>query len=163
MKVLIVTGSVCSGKTTLSKILAEKLGFKYVDVNDIVKEMPTTYDKKRKCKVVDEKKLVKKLASLVSNSRKDKEKGVVIDSHMSHYMDKKMVDLCVVTKCDLKVMEKRLKARKYSKLKVKENLEAEVFNTCLSEAKEAGHNIIVINTTKDFNRSYVVRRVRSKV
>ena len=50
MRVIIVTGSVASGKTTISKKLAKKLNFKYIDVNNIVREynLSESYDKKRK-------------------------------------------------------------------------------------------------------------------
>ena len=38
MKVIIVTGSVGTGKTTLAKKLSKKLNYRHIDVNKIVKE-----------------------------------------------------------------------------------------------------------------------------
>ena len=81
---------------------------------------------------------------MISKSKK----LLVIDSHLSHYLPKKYVKLCVVTKCDLKVLKKRLEKRKYSKGKVRENLDAEIFDVCLNEAKELGHKVKVVDTTK---------------
>jgi len=165
MDVIIVTGSVGSGKTTLSKKLAKKLGFKYIDVNKIVKEynLSESYDKKRKCKVVDVKELNKALIVKIQNSEKDLEKGMIIDSHLSHYLPKKYVDLCIVAKCDIKELDKRLKKRGYSKNKIKENIECEIFDVCLNEAKEAKHKILVIDSTKGINMTRVFRLVKGEL
>ncbi len=149
MGVIIVTGSVGTGKTTISKKLAKKLNLHYIDVNKIITKYNISegYDKKRKTKIIDIKKLNKVLIREINNFKKIK-KEIIIDSHLSHYFPKKYADLCLVTKCNLKVLEKRLKKRRYSKTKIRENLDAEIFDVCLNEAKENGHKVIVINTTK---------------
>jgi len=147
MKVIIVTGSVCSGKSTVAKKLAKEKNAKYIDVKKIIsknKGVVKGYDKIRKCKIIDIKKLNKKLIDLIKKSKED----LVIDSHLSHYLPKKYVDLCVVVKCDLKVLKKRLKKRRYSEKKIRENLDVEIFDICLNEAKELGHKIKIIDTTK---------------
>jgi len=162
MKVIIVTGSVGSGKTTLSRKLAKKLSFNYISVNKVIKDnkLSSGFDKKRKCKVIDVKKLNEVLISLIRNYEKiiksiEKnslnkkiKKGIVIDSHLSHYLPKKYVDLCIVTKCDIKKLSKRLKKRGYNKSKVKENVECEIFDVCLNEAKSKKHKVVVVYTTK---------------
>jgi len=160
MKVIIVTGSVGTGKTTLAKKLSKQLKFKYIDVNKLIKEnkLSSGYDRKRKCKIVDIKKLNKSSIKTINNY-KIIQKGVVIDSHFSHYLPKKYVDLCIVTKCSLKELNKRLKKRGYNKNKIKENLECEIFDICLNEAKEAKHKVIVINTTKGINMSEISKKV----
>ena len=61
-KVIIVSGSVGSGKTTLAKKLATALKFIYLDVNEIINKHPTVvegYDKKRKTKEINTTKLNK--------------------------------------------------------------------------------------------------------
>ena len=75
-------------------------------------------------------------------------KLLIIDSHLSHYLLKEYVKLCVVTKCDIKVLKGRLEKRKYSKLKVRENMDAEIFDICFGEAEDFGHKIKIIDTTK---------------
>ena len=197
MKVVVVTGSVASGKSTLSRKLAKKFGFEYVDVNKIITDnkLSSGYDEKRKCKVIDVKRLNRSLISFINkykkprinksilekklknnkipiiknsnnkktnkNNLKNKEmKGMVIDSHLSHYLSKKYVDLCIITKCGIKELNKRLKKRRYSSDKVKENIECEIFDVCLDEAKEKGHNVVVITTTKAINMSEISKRIR---
>lgn len=163
MRVIIVSGSVCSGKTTLAKGLAKKLGFRYVDVNRIVGEynLSESYDRKRKCDVVDVKKLNKALIDKINRLEKDLKKGVIIDSHLSHHLSRKYANLCIVAKCDLRVLERRLKKRGYNKEKIRENMDCEIFDVCLNEAKENKHKVIVIDTTKGINMSKISKGIKN--
>ena len=108
------------------------------------------YDKKRKCKIIDEEKLarfiLKEINYLQKKISKKKFFALIIDSHLSHYLSKEHTDLCIVTKCNLKVLERRLKKRGYSKTKIRENLDAEIFRICHNEALEKSHNVIVVDT-----------------
>ena len=143
--VIVITGTSGSGKTLVAKKIAKKFKLKYIDVNKLIKEerLYDYYDRKLKTYVVDVKKLNKYLIELIK-----KNKNIVLDSHLSHYLDKKYVDLCVVCKCDLKILKKRLEKRKYSKKKIRENLDSEIFDVCLVEALEKGHKVKVIDTSK---------------
>jgi len=158
MKVIIITGSVGTGKTTLAKKLAKNLNYRYIDVNKLIEkeEISSGYDRKRRCKIIDIRRLNNLLINLINNSKKN----LIIDSHLSHYLPKKYVDLCVVTKCDLKVLEKRLRKRGYTKDKIRENLDCEIFDICLNEAKELRHRVIVIDTTKGINISEISKVVK---
>ncbi|MBS3136689.1 adenylate kinase family protein [Candidatus Woesearchaeota archaeon] len=140
-----ITGTPCTGKTSLSKMLAGKLGFKRIDIMKLIKEkkLHNSYDRESKCYVVDTRKLSSALSKIV-----EKNKETIIDSHLSHYLHPKYVELCIVTKCELRILRKRLEKRKYGKKKVMENLESEIFDICLNEAKEMGHMVFVIDTTK---------------
>ncbi len=150
--IICISGTPGTGKTTIAKIISKKLKIKYLDVKKLIKDKKIydSYDKTDKAYVVDTKKLNKELVLLIK-----KEKNLVIDSLLSHYLPKKYVDLCIITKCELKELNKRLEKRKYSKEKVRENLDAEIFDICLNEAKENGHNIFVIWTTKGINNETI--------
>jgi adenylate kinase len=172
-KVVLVTGTPGTGKTTLAKMLAKKLAMKYIDVNQIIKErgLSEGYDAKRAAKIVDTKKLGKAMLAEIEmlkaeladwagkagkgskSGKPDKPdkpdkpvSGVIIDSHLSHYLPARAADACIITKCSLKTLKRRLEKRGYSEAKVRENLDAEIFDVCFSEAKEAGHNVIVWDT-----------------
>ncbi|MBS3105468.1 AAA family ATPase [Candidatus Woesearchaeota archaeon] len=170
MKTIIVTGTPGTGKTTIAKKLANRLKYHYLDVNKIINKYKLSegYDRKRKTKIVDIKKLnkllIKKIKTLkksnITKNRIKKYKGIVIDSHLSHYLPKKYVDFCIVTKCNIKELNKRLKKRKYSKNKIEENIQAEIFNVCLEEAKKKKHKIIEIDTTKSFNMSKISKLIK---
>jgi adenylate kinase len=150
MKVICVTGTPGTGKTTLAKKLAKLKTYEYIDVNKVIESsgLKESYDKKKKCSVIDVKKLNKVLIKLIKSF---KGKGIVIDSHLSHYLSSKYVDLCVVTKCsNLKKLESRLKKRGYIKSKIRENLDCEIFDVCLNEAHELKHKIKVVDTSKRY-------------
>jgi adenylate kinase len=148
--IIIVTGTPATGKTTLSKKISEKFRLEYLDLKKVIKEnkLYDSFDKKRECYVVDTNKLNKFLIEKIKKSKKN----IIIDSLLSHYLPKKYTDLCIITKCNLKELKKRLEKRRYSKEKVRENLDSEIFDICLNEAKEAGHYTFVINTTKSIKK-----------
>jgi len=145
-KAIIVTGTPATGKTTVAKAIAAKIKAKYIDVTEVIKEynLSECYDKERKCKIVDTAKLNKVLKQMLEKS----DKILIIDSHMSHDLPKSLVRLCIVTKCQLKELKKRLETRGYSKEKVRENLDSEIFDICFNEAKEKGHNIKIVDTSQ---------------
>ena len=156
MTVICVSGTPCTGKTTLARKLSKQFNYEYIDVNKLIKDnkLNEKYDKKRRCYIVDIKKLNKLLIKLINAKE-----NLVIDSHLSHYLSKKYVDLCIITKCDLKVLEKRLKKRKYNKSKIRENLDCEIFDVCLNEAKERKHKIFEVDTSKKVNISNIKKLI----
>src|SRR3989339_1878438 len=145
--IICISGSVGTGKTTIAKSLAQKLKFKCVDINMLIKKnkIYSGYNKKLETYEVDVKKLNKFLVLYIKG--KD---NLILDSHLSHYLNKKFIDYCIICKCDLKELKKRLEKRKYSKEKIRENLDAEIFDICRTEAEQKGHRIKVIDTTKGF-------------
>ena len=154
MKAVVVTGTPGTGKTTVAKRLAKKLEYKVISSE----KLSSGYDKKKKCKVVDEKKLSKALVKMIKKS----DQGLVIDSHLSHYLPADAVDVCIVTKCNLKLLKNRLKRRKYSEKKIRDNLDCEIFDICLNEAKETGHNIVVVDTDKKVDYEKLARKTKRK-
>ena len=141
---IVVTGTPGTGKTEVAKAIAKKMKLKYVDVNDVVDKhgLIEKYEKERDTNVVDEEKLVKILVEMIKEN-----KDLVIDSHLAHEIPAEYVDLCVVTKCELKELKVRLGKRGYKPKKVRENMDAEIFDVCLNEARERGHKLLVIDTS----------------
>ena len=157
MKTICVTGAVGTGKTELSKKLAKHLKFEYLDVSKLKNKLSEGYDKEKKCEIIDIKKLNKFLIEKIKSSG-----NIIIDSHMSHYLPKKYVDLCIVTKCEIKVLKNRLKKRNYSLSKIKDNIEAEIFDVCLLEAKKRKHVILVVDTTKGYKIKEIIDYIKNE-
>ena len=145
-KIIIITGIPATGKTTVAKMLARKLKAEYIDVNELVEKhkLAVGYDKKRKSKIIDVDRLNKVLEGIIKNARK----SIIIDSHLSHYLSNKLVDLCIVTRTELRELRKRLEKRGYHKSKIRENLDCEIFDVCYMEAVALGHNVKVVDTSK---------------
>jgi adenylate kinase len=160
MAVVCITGTPCTGKTTLAKLIEENIHFKRLDVNKFIeqKHLCDDYDKERNCKIIDTEKFNKEIIKIIQETKEN----IIIDSHFSHVIPKEHVDLCIITKCDLKVLKERLEARKYSEAKVRENLDAEIFDNCLTQAEEQGQNILIIDTTKGVDEE-VIERVKERL
>lgn len=148
MKVIVISGTPGTGKSTLAKLLAKNLDYQRLDLHHYYKNIASRYNRSKQCYDIDIKKLGKLVSDLKKKGEKKGIKGLVIDSHISHLLPKKLVDLCVVLTCsNLKILQRRLKKRKYSKKKVEENLQAEIFQICLTEAKERKQKAITFDST----------------
>jgi len=155
--IIAVSGTPGTGKTTLAKKIAKALNYRYLNAGRLIvnKRISEGYDKKRRCYIVDVKKLNRILIGEIR-----KYPNIIIDSHLSHYLPKRYVDLCIITKCSLKTLEGRLKKKRYSKSKIRENLDCEIFDVCLNEAKEVGHKVIVVDTSKGVRINELVKRIK---
>ncbi len=167
MKTIVITGTPGTGKSVLAKKLSLLLGYAYFDVNSFVKKshLYGSYDAKRRSYVVDEAKLGRELAKVRLKALQRGEKGLLLDSHLSHFLPAKYASLCIVARCSLKTLQNRLRKRGYPAAKVQENLEAEIFEVCLSEARELGHRVLVFDTAKTTEPriKLLVRRITKSV
>lgn len=157
MKTIIITGTPGTGKTEFSRILSKKSGYIHINLNEIIKKERwfDSFDKENDCVVVDEKKLAKNLKKMISKFKKQGKKGLIIDSHIAQCLPKSMVDLCIVLKCELKELRKRLTKRKYHEKKIMDNLEAEIFKVCEEEANKRKYKVIIVESTKRIPKSII--------
>jgi len=155
-KLIVISGTPGTGKTTLAIWLSKKLDIPRLDLHDYYKQISIRYDRSGKCYDIDMKKFEKLIEA------KLKESDLIVDTHIAHLLPKKLISLCVVTTCsNLKKLETRLEERKYPKKKVRENLDSEIFQVCLNEAKEVGHKTIVIDTSKKFSKEKLVENINA--
>lgn len=151
MKTIIISGSVGTGKTVVAKKLAKLLKANYINITESVKKNKLgKYSKKYDSYEVDIKKLNTKLIKIIKEHKK-LNKNLVVDGHLSHFLPKRYVDLCIICKCDIKLLKKRLEKRDYSKKKIRENLDVEIFDIPLIEAQKRKHDIYVIDTSKKYD------------
>ena len=143
--IICVTGTPGCGKTVYAKKIARTYNLTYVTLHDILRQekLYVSYDKTMKSYVYDERAVEKFLTGLIRAARTLKQ-GLVIDGHLSHYISSKYIDQCIVMKCDVKTLQRRLKKRNYSQQKIRENLDAEILDVCLVEAKERGHHVKIV-------------------
>ncbi len=144
-KLIFITGTPGTGKSTLAKALASKGGYERLNLHHYYKSISSGYDKQKQVYDIDKKKFMALVIKKLSPSKK----GLIVDSHISHLLPRKLVDTCIVLTCsNLKVLQKRLQQRKYSTEKIRENLDAEIFQICLVEAQEQRYRIITFDTAK---------------
>ncbi len=145
-KIIIITGTPGVGKTTLANVLVKKLRYERVDLHRFYPQISERYDRRKQCYVIDYTKLVKLIDERL---RETTAYGLVIDSHVTHYLPATLIDLCVVLGCsDLKLLKRRLQKRKYTTKKIQENLEAEIMQVCLNEARTRKQRIMMFDTVK---------------
>ncbi|RAL60158.1 hypothetical protein DID88_000783 [Monilinia fructigena] len=142
---IIITGTPGVGKTTHCEQLAESTGLKHLSVNDVVKEKGCHegWDDELKTWIVDEDKLLDEIEEEV------KQGGYIIDWHACELFPKSWIDLVVVLRVDSTLLYDRLKARNYPEAKLQENLDAEIMEVLLEEARESYDEEIVVELRSD--------------
>lgn len=141
--VWIITGTPGTGKSTLAQELGEEFDRSVINITGLLRQrkLDSEWDDKRQCFLVDVERLTEILEDLAQTTP-----DAIIDGHLSHYLSPQYVDRCIVTKCDLAELKRRLEERGYDEDKIRENLDCEIFDVCHVEATEYGHNVEVVYT-----------------
>jgi adenylate kinase len=130
---IVITGSVGTGKSSVSAELARLIGHRHVDVGKIVlanrKKLGAGYDRKRKSVVADLGKTKKFLAG-----KKFLYKGNIIEGHYSQELADNP-DFVFVLRCEPSELDRRLMERKYDRRKRAENVLAEILDSCAIESE----------------------------
>jgi adenylate kinase len=147
MKVFYITGSPGVGKSAVASNLADKVNAKILNLGEIskVKDFSSGYDRRRKCAIVN----IKKLEKFVQNFIVKSDKNVIIDGHFMIKLPKKLLSFIFVLRCEPEELEKRLRKKGYSERKILENVWAEILDSCLIEAVNlyGSERIHEVNTT----------------
>ena len=119
-----ITGTPGTGKTTVSKIVADKLNLPLFELSEVIKKnrLYTSYDEKRDSFVVD----VEALREFF-----EERSGFVAEGVVAHYIPS---DVLVILRLNPKEVKKRLEKRGYSLEKIEENVEAEKLAVLATEA-----------------------------
>lgn len=145
-KVIVIAGTPGVGKTTISKILVDKLGVIHIDLSELAisKRLYSFYDEKRESYVIDEYRLVSELKRILKQNN-----IFIIDTHYPEILPKEIVDIVIVLRLHPRILEKRLQAKNWSWRKIRENLLAEILSVVTVNAIEKfGINkVYEINTT----------------
>ena len=126
MTAIFITGTPCTGKTTI----ASKLKGQLIKINDVAIENDFVLgiDEDKGYKVID----IEKLSDYVDDLTKNSDELLIFEGHISHLCDG--ADKVIVLRARPEILEERLKARDYSDAKIHENLEAEALGVCSAEA-----------------------------
>ncbi len=156
-RVIIVTGTPGTGKTSVSRLLAEKLGCIHLDVSRYVIEnrMYVSYDEERQSYVIDEDRVREAIKKLVETS-----KCIIIDIHYPELLDFLQPDIIIILRTAPEILERRLKPRNWPENKVKENIMAEILGVPTANALSiVGSDKIYEIDTTDREPEEVVRIV----
>ncbi|KAF8437352.1 AAA domain-containing protein [Terfezia claveryi] len=142
---IIITGTPGVGKTTHAQLLADLTPLEHFSINDIVKDKGchNGFDEEFKSFIVDEDKLLDEIEGEV------KAGGKIIDWHACDLFPESWIDLVVVLRTDNTVLFDRLTERNYGHSKVTENIDAEIMQVILEEARDSYDPEIVIELRSD--------------
>ena len=135
--VIFISGTPCTGKTTVATALNDYLaenGFdsKLIKINDFAFENDLVLgeDPDKLYKVIDIDKLNECL-----NKEIDQNNGIlIVEGHLSHLCEG--ADKMIVLRLNPSILKGRLEERNYAESKIRENLEAEALAVCSAEAYE---------------------------
>ncbi|KAJ4311556.1 factor activating pos9 [Neodidymelliopsis sp. IMI 364377] len=144
---IVITGTPGVGKTTHAEQLARATGFKHVSVNQIVKDegFHEGKDEETGSWIVDEDKLL----DYLEERQISEQGGSILDWHACDLFPERWIDLVIVLRCDSTVLYDRLTARGYKDKKLEENMDSEIMQVLLDEAREAYKEEIVVELRSD--------------
>jgi len=134
-----VTGTPGTGKTVTASTLAERTGLNYINVGELAKEkhLYEGWDDQYECHVLDEDKVIDELEDQMC------EGGNIVDYHGCDFFPERWFDIVFVLRTNNTTLYERLEQRGYSEKKLTENVECEIFQTILEEARESYRKEIV--------------------
>jgi adenylate kinase len=136
-RVILVTGTPCVGKTSVSHLLASKLDALYVNLTDLaVKENLTLgKDEERNSIIVDESRVKQRLEEIIRSSEKH---DIIIDGHYAaSVVSKRLVSHIFVLRRDPVELRMLMEQSGFSGRKLWENLASEILDACLYDAVNA--------------------------
>lgn len=135
---MIITGTPGTGKSSLCEQLVQRLGadrVQHVNLGEFAKEqrLLDEYDAAADCHVLDEDRVIDALLPLVQATAKT----LLFDYHGCDFLPEEWVRAVFVLRTENGVLFDRLERRGYAQAKIEENVQCEIFQTILDEAREA--------------------------
>ncbi|MBN3037368.1 MAG: adenylate kinase family protein [Candidatus Diapherotrites archaeon] len=133
---IVISGTPGTGKTQVARLVAKSLGLPLLDVTRLVREERLFTSRENGVLVVDMPALGKRLRGFSG----------LAEGHV--LCELKLPARCVVLRTDPRVLEARLKRRKYRKQKILDNVESEALDYCLIYARENYRDVLQVDTTR---------------
>ncbi|KAH8550534.1 AAA domain-containing protein [Umbelopsis sp. PMI_123] len=137
---ILVTGTPGTGKTTTSELIAEATGLTHINVGELVKQkqLHEGYLEEFDTHILDEDKLIDELEEVMESG------GKIVDFHSCGIFPERWFDLVLVLRAENNVLYPRMEKRNYNQRKITENIECEIMQVVLDEARESYAEEIVI-------------------
>ena len=145
---ILITGTPGTGKSTLASAVASSCDFKNIPISSIVKgqQINSGWDEEFDCYIIDEDaedKILDYLEPIMADG------GVIIEHHSVDWFPERWFDLVIVLRTDNTILYDRLAKRDYSQHKITENVECEIMQVILEEARASYAPEIVVELQND--------------
>ncbi|RWR74822.1 adenylate kinase isoenzyme 6 [Cinnamomum micranthum f. kanehirae] len=142
---ILVTGTPGTGKTTTCSLVAEATELRHINVSELVKQknLHDGWDDEFHCHVINEDLVCDELEDIME------EGGNIVDYHGCDFFPERWFDRVVVLQTDNSVLYDRLASRGYMGPKLTNNIECEIFQVLLEEAKTSYPEDIVMALQSD--------------
>lgn len=150
---VLVTGTPGTGKTSTCSLLADATGINHINVGDLVKSksLHDGWDDELECFILNDDLLIDEMEDMVKGG------GNLVDYHSCDIFPERWFDAVVVLQTDNGVLYERLTNRGYTGPKLQNNMECEIFQVLLEEARESYPQDIVrallSNTIEDMSNN----------
>ena len=128
--VVAVSGTPGTGKSPFARALADRLSARLIDLNALIEAKKIFRLDSQGTKVANLSRMREEFVRVLKGS----EGPVVVEGLLAHLLPKKELSHVIVLRANPKVLERRLRARGYSDVKTRENVEAEALDIILWEA-----------------------------
>mmetsp|Transcript_54381 Transcript_54381/g.125291 ORF Transcript_54381/g.125291 Transcript_54381/m.125291 type:complete len:182 (-) Transcript_54381:445-990(-) len=143
---ILVAGTPGTGKSATAMAVASQLPqMSHVEIGALVrdKQLHDGWDDELQCYILDEDRICDELEETMERG------GALVDFHGADLFPERWFDLVVVLRTDNGVLYPRLEKRGYSQRKLAENMEAEIMQVVLDEARGAYREEIVVELTSN--------------
>jgi adenylate kinase len=133
-QVILITGTPCTGKTTVAQALSSKLNALYVNLTSLATQENLTIgkDKKRKTTIIDETRMKQRISQIIKASVKE---TIIIDGHYAvNVVPKQLISYVFVLRRNPIELRKTMEKCGFKNNKLWENLASEILDVCLVDA-----------------------------
>jgi len=159
MKIIIISGTPGTGKTTVSKEISRKIKAKVISLNDLViqKDLFVKFNSNRETFVINEDRVIAYVLKLIESYVSEKIDFVLIEGHFSDIIPSNFIDSVIVLRCHPDELLRRLKKKGYNERKIIENIQSEILGNCVNYFINKNINIplLEIDTTNITTKSLV--------
>ena len=131
---ILITGTPGTGKSTMCQsLVAQAPAMRHVELGALVKDrqMHQGWDEEYETYILDEERILDELEEMQEPG------GLIVDFHGAELFPERWFDLVLVLRVGTETLYDRLTARGYPEPKLQENLQCEIMQVVLEEAREA--------------------------